>query len=92
MGACHGALAGKGGFRLSLRGYDSPTDHFNITRQDRGRRIDLLQPEASLILAKPSGLIEHKGGVRLPSDSDDYRLLAEWIAQGALARTLVIPL
>lgn len=83
MGACHGALAGKGGFRLSLRGYDSPTDHFNITRQDRGRRIDLLQPEASLILAKPSGLIEHKGGVRLPSDSDDYRLLAEWIAQGA---------
>jgi hypothetical protein len=83
MGACHGALAGKGGFRLSLRGYDSHTDHFNITRQDRGRRIDLLQPEASLILAKPSGLIEHKGGVRLPSDSDDYRLLAEWIAQGA---------
>lgn len=83
MGACHGALAGKGGFRLSLRGYDSATDHFNITRQDRGRRIDLLQPEASLILAKPSGLIEHKGGVRLPSDSDDYRLLAEWIAQGA---------
>lgn len=83
MGACHGALAGKGGFRLSLRGYDSPTDHFNITRQDRGRRIDLLQPEASLILAKPSGLIEHKGGVRLPSDSDDYRLLAEWIAHGA---------
>lgn len=83
MGACHGALAGKGGFRLSLRGYDSHTDHFNITRQDRGRRIDLLQPEASLILAKPSGLIEHKGGVRLPSDSDDYRLLAEWIARGA---------
>ncbi|XZE33384.1 DUF1553 domain-containing protein [Pirellulaceae bacterium SH501] len=83
MGACHGALAGKGGFRLSLRGYDSSTDHFNITRQDRGRRIDLLQPDASLILAKPSGLIEHKGGVRLPSDSDDYRLLAEWIAQGA---------
>lgn len=83
MGACHGALAGKGGFRLSLRGYDPVTDHLNITRQDRGRRIDLLQPEASLLLAKPSGLIEHKGGVRLPDDSEDYRILAKWIAQGA---------
>ncbi len=30
MGACHGALAGKGGFRLSLRGYDPDTDFFNI--------------------------------------------------------------
>ncbi len=26
MGACHGAVAGKGGFRLSLRGYDPPRD------------------------------------------------------------------
>ena len=25
-GACHGALAGKGGFRLSLRGYDNAAD------------------------------------------------------------------
>ena len=38
MGACHGALAGKGGFRLSLRGYDPPSDFFNIVQQDRGRR------------------------------------------------------
>ncbi len=84
MGACHGALAGKGGFRLSLRGYDPATDFFNITRQDRGRRIDLDNPGASLILAKPSGAIEHKGGMRLPVDSPDYRLLAEWIATGAM--------
>ncbi|MFT5095899.1 MAG: hypothetical protein ACI93T_004759, partial [Porticoccaceae bacterium] len=26
-GACHGALAGKGGFRLSLRGFDPATDY-----------------------------------------------------------------
>ncbi|HTN03100.1 MAG TPA: S-layer protein, partial [Planctomycetaceae bacterium] len=26
MGSCHGATAGKGGFRLSLRGYDPETD------------------------------------------------------------------
>lgn len=83
MGACHGALAGKGGFRLSLRGYDPTTDHFNITRQDRGRRIDLSNPAASLVLAKPSGTIEHKGGLRLPTESTDYQLLARWISLGA---------
>jgi hypothetical protein len=83
MGACHGALAGKGGFKLSLRGYDPATDYFNITRQDRGRRIDLNNPAASLVLTKPSGTIEHKGGLRLPVESADYQLLARWIALGA---------
>ncbi len=81
-GACHGALAGKGGFRLSLRGYDSSADHFTITRQDRGRRIDPSNPGRSLLLAKPSGLMAHKGGLRLNESSSDYRILAEWIAQG----------
>jgi hypothetical protein len=84
MGACHGALAGKGGFRLSLRGYDSTTDHFNITRQDRGRRIDLSNPAESLLLMKATGTVPHKGGVRLQKDSDDYRLLEMWIASGAI--------
>ena len=84
MGACHGALAGKGGFKLSLRGYDPDTDHFNITRQDGGRRVELSSPALSLLIAKPSGSIEHKGGLRLPSDSDDYKVLARWIASGAV--------
>ncbi len=83
MGACHGALSGKGGFRLSLRGYDPLTDHFNITRQDGGRRIEFASPASSLFLAKPSGTIEHKGGLRLPADSDDYTMIANWIAKGA---------
>jgi hypothetical protein len=84
MGACHGALAGKGGFRLSLRGYDATSDHFNITRQDRGRRVELAEPAKSLLLAKPSGAIDHKGGLRLPADSKDYALLASWISKGAV--------
>src|SRR5690606_19668880 len=54
-GACHGALAGKGGFRLSLRGYDPQSDYFNIVKQDRSRRTNLAEPARSLILAKPSG-------------------------------------
>lgn len=83
-GACHGALAGKGGFRLSLRAYDSIADHFTITRQDRGRRIEPAEPGRSLVLAKPTTLIPHKGGLRLEEGSADYRLLAEWIAGGAV--------
>ena len=53
-GACHGALAGKGGFKLSLRGYDPPTDHFVITRQVLGRRVNLQEPARSLLLLKPT--------------------------------------
>jgi Protein of unknown function (DUF1553)/Protein of unknown function (DUF1549) len=82
-GACHGALAGKGGFRLSLRGYDPTTDYFNIVKQDRGRRIELADPGRSLFLAKPSGAIAHKGGVRFGTGSLEYRILSDWISRGA---------
>jgi hypothetical protein len=82
-GACHGALAGKGGFRLSLRGYDAMADHFTITTQDRGRRIELADPAKSLLLTKPSEGVPHKGGLKLPVDSFNYRVIADWIASGA---------
>jgi hypothetical protein len=82
-GSCHGALAGKGGFKLSLRGYDTLRDHHTITRQARGRRIELADPGRSLVLAKPSGGLPHKGGLRFDVDSLDYRVLAEWISAGA---------
>ena len=82
-GACHGALAGKGGFRLSLRGYDPAADYFNIVKQDRGRRVELADPGRSLVLAKPSGAIAHKGGVRFPTNAPEYRMIADWIAAGA---------
>jgi hypothetical protein len=82
-GACHGALAGKGGFRLSLRGYDSVADHYTITRQDRGRRIEPADPGRSLLLAKPTTLLPHKGGLRLLENSRDYQILANWIAAGS---------
>ncbi len=82
-GACHGALAGKGGFKLSLRGYDPKSDHYIMTRQARGRRVELSDPGRSLVLAKPSGGFPHKGGVRFEVNSPDYQVLAEWIANGA---------
>ncbi len=82
-GACHGALAGKGGMKLSLRGYDTQSDYQIITRQARGRRIELADPGRSLILSKPSGAVPHKGGLRFEVDSLEYEVLADWIAKGA---------
>ncbi len=81
-GACHGALAGKGGFRLSLRGYDPATDYQTIVTQARGRRIELADPGRSLILAKPTGALPHKGGLRFETDSREYKVIADWIARG----------
>ncbi|MEQ8790112.1 MAG: DUF1549 domain-containing protein [Pirellulaceae bacterium] len=82
-GACHGARAGKNGFRLSLFGYDVEADHSYLTRQARGRRVVLSDPGRSLVLTKPTGVLPHKGGVRLDRDSQEYRTLLEWIAAGA---------
>ncbi len=81
-GACHGAAAGKNGFKLSLRGYDPDSDFLSITRQSRGRRVVPDDPGRSLILTKPTGLIPHKGGVRFEENSPEYLIVAGWIAQG----------
>ena len=81
-GACHGALAGKGGFRLSLRGYNPMQDFHTIAREARGRRIELSEPATSLFLSKPTGAISHKGGVRFETDSEAYKILSHWIIDG----------
>ncbi|HEY1602167.1 MAG TPA: DUF1549 and DUF1553 domain-containing protein [Pirellulales bacterium] len=82
-GACHGALAGKNGFKLSLRGYDTDGDFVTLTRQARGRRMVPSDPGRSLLLTKPSGAVPHKGGLRFTPDSLEYRVIAQWIAAGA---------
>ncbi len=82
-GACHGALAGKGGLKLSLRGYDPDADYYVLTRQALGRRLDLVQPHRSLLLLKPTMTVNHGGGLRIDPDSPAYRLLADWIASAA---------
>ncbi len=82
-GACHGALAGKGGLKLSLRGYAPFDDHFVLTRQALGRRINRLEPSHSLFLRKPTLVLSHGGGLKLEPDSFEYQILADWIASGA---------
>ena len=83
MGACHGTPTGKGGFKLSLRGYLPDQDYFTLSRDAGGRRINPLAAETSLILSKPLGLIPHEGGLRLARGSKSYEFLHDWIAEGA---------
>src|SRR5687767_9983520 len=61
-GSCHGAALGRGGFRLSLLGYDPGADYDSLVREYEGRRVDLARPEKSLVLRKPTGELEHGGG------------------------------
>lgn len=82
-GACHGAAAGRGGFRLSLLGMDPAFDYEQIVRQWEGRRVNYAHPNESLLLRKPTEQLEHGGGTRFLSDSPESRLLERWIAQQA---------
>lgn len=82
-GACHGAAAGQGGFRLSLLGYDNLGDHLAITHAANGRRVVLEDPARSLLLMKATKAVPHKGGEKIKTGSREYEILADWIAHGA---------
>ncbi len=84
-GACHGAAAGKGGFKLTLRGYDPELDFNVLTRQSLGRRVNKIEPAKSLMLLKATMAIGHGGGKRMGTDSLEYKVLSEWIAGGMAA-------
>ncbi len=82
-GSCHGSFQGRGGFRLSLFGYDPEKDYRTLTRDALGRRINLLDPDHSELLLKATGQMPHEGGRRFGADSWQYRVLRDWIAAGA---------
>jgi hypothetical protein len=82
QGACHGAALGKGGFRLSLRGFDDEADFQEIVRAAKGRRVFRSDAEGSLILTKPTLDSPHQGGKRFEVDSKPYLVLKQWIEQG----------
>jgi hypothetical protein len=99
-GPCHGNQNGKASFKLSLRGEDSAWDHRALTRDMLARRIDVIDPDESLILLKATTQLAHEGGRRFTKDSDEYAILRAWIAAGApndqgqapaLARLVVTP-
>ncbi|MFP6887552.1 MAG: DUF1553 domain-containing protein [Opitutales bacterium] len=82
-GSCHAKAGGQNGFQLSIFSFDPKSDHREIARDARGRRITPAAPEASLLLRKPTQAIDHEGGKRFEKDSEFYKVLHKWIAQGA---------
>lgn len=86
QGTCHGAQAGKSGFKLSLRGYDPVFDIRSLADDLAGRRLNPASPLDSLILTKPLGLVPHVGG-KLFHEGDVHALaLRQWISEGASVR------
>ena len=84
-GACHGSPSGKGGFRLSLRAFDKQLDELTLLREEFGRRVNPLDPDASLLLRKPLMQLQHGGGRQLTLDDEAHAVLRTWIAEGAKA-------
>ena len=81
-GPCHGNLNGKGGFRLSLRGFDPAFDFAAVAKDMLGRRVDPTRPDDSLILQKATGKIPHEGGIRFTPDSVEASAIRRWVAAG----------
>ncbi len=81
-GGCHGAPSGKGGFALSMVAFDPESDKTALTRDFLNRRINLPEPESSLLLRKPLMQVAHRGGLKLKQDDESHRLLLDWIRQG----------
>ena len=83
MGACHASQFGKGGFKLSVFGFQPSPDRTAIVRDRRQRRLNMIDPDKSLFLRKPTMQMPHGGGLRLKKRSVDYEVLKAWIANGA---------
>ncbi len=93
--ACHGSVKGRGGLKLSANALYPKDDHEWITKGgayqvlttevkgERIPRVDLKNPEASLLLTKPTMTVPHGGGRRLEKDSEDYRAILAWVKNGA---------
>lgn len=84
-GACHGSPNGKAGFRLSLFGFEPAVDRQSLVRDLHSRRVNVVEPEQSLLLRKPTMQIPHAGGRRLTKGDGLYELLRDWIGEGCRA-------
>lgn len=80
---CHGKFGGQGGFDLSLLTLDPEADYLPIVTASRGRRVNLIEPERSLLLLKPTEQVSHEGGMRFSVNSEDYLTILRWLEAGA---------
>ena len=82
QGACHASQFGKGGFVLSVVGFDPDKDWTSMVRDREGRRVNPMSPEESLLLKKPMMGLPHGGGQRLWKNSLDHQILLGWLRSG----------
>ena len=82
-GGCHGASRGKDGFQLSLFAFDPVGDHFRLTSELVGRRLNVVLPSESLMLKKAVAEVPHTGGKLMEVDSVYYQTLYDWIEAGS---------
>lgn len=84
---CHGSFQGRGGFRLSLFGYDFDKDlqqmTVNADGDEKEVRINREHPEKSLLLTKGTNEEPHKGKERYKKGSWEYNVVLKWIQGGA---------
>ncbi len=92
---CHGSVKGQKGFKLSLNASYPQEDYkwiieggvYKVLTTEQSEppkpRINKEQPEESLILQKPAGVVPHGGGKRLDVGSMDYRTILAWVQNGA---------
>ncbi|MEE2639489.1 MAG: PSD1 and planctomycete cytochrome C domain-containing protein [Planctomycetota bacterium] len=67
-------------------GFDFQADHRSLTAKASSGEISRTLPadiEKSLILQKPTEMVDHEGGRRLEPGSWEYNLLVRWIESGA---------
>ena len=79
---CHGSIRGQRGFKLSLFGNDPLLDYEAVTNV-KAKRIDRHEAAKSMLLGKATAQTPHGGGFRFAPDSLQYRVLLDWIEQGA---------
>ena len=84
--SCHGSVKGKNGFKLSINAMLPRDDYkwiveggtYKVLTADPGPknpRINLKEPEKSLLLLKPTLRVPHGGGVRFAVGSRDYQTI-----------------
>lgn len=81
-GTCHGAVKGKNGFKLSLRGYDPIYDVRALTDDLSSRRVNLASPDDSLMLLKTTAAVPHMGGQVIQPGEPYYEVIRRWVADG----------
>src|SRR5579862_1890317 len=92
---CHGGVKGKGGYKLSINALHPEDDYrwtveggaFDVLSAEpkgpRIPRIDVKEPEKSLMLAKATLQVPHGGGRRFEANSADAQAILQWVRAGA---------